>query len=47
MGRFSLGSTVVMLFPRTNQLQFNPAWHPARAIRLGEMMANMGPPIAE
>jgi phosphatidylserine decarboxylase len=40
MGRFSLGSTVVMLFPRTGRLQFNPAWAPTRAVRLGEMMAN-------
>ena len=37
MGRFMLGSTVVMLFPK-DQLQFNPAWVPARAIRLGEAM---------
>jgi phosphatidylserine decarboxylase len=39
MGRFLLGSTVVMLFPR-GPLQFNPAWAPARVIRLGEAMAN-------
>jgi len=38
MGRFQLGSTVVMLFPK-NLLRFNPAWAPERAIRLGEMMA--------
>lgn len=38
MGRFLLGSTVVMLFPGT--LQFNPAWQPGRAIRLGEAMAS-------
>lgn len=37
MGRFLLGSTVVMLFPK-NYLQFNPEWTPARAIRMGEMM---------
>jgi phosphatidylserine decarboxylase len=47
MGRFSLGSTVVMLFPRANRLQFNPAWEPARTIRLGEMMANRGASIGE
>jgi phosphatidylserine decarboxylase len=40
MGRFLLGSTVVMLFPR-GPLQFNPAWAPARPIRLGEAMANV------
>jgi len=38
MGRFLLGSTVVMLFPR-GPLRFNPAWTPGRAIRLGEAMA--------
>jgi phosphatidylserine decarboxylase len=38
MGRFLLGSTVVMLFPKT-PLAFNPAWEPGRAIRLGEAMA--------
>jgi len=39
MGRFLLGSTVVMLFPK-DHLQFNPAWAPERAIRMGEMMGN-------
>ncbi len=39
MGRFLLGSTVVMLFPK-GPLQFNPAWQPGVAIRLGEVMAN-------
>jgi phosphatidylserine decarboxylase len=38
MGRFLLGSTVVMLFPK-GPLQFNPAWQPGGAIRLGEAMA--------
>ncbi len=38
MGRFLLGSTVVMLFPK-GPLQFNPAWLPGGAIRLGEVMA--------
>ncbi len=37
MGRFMLGSTVVMLFPRS-ALQFNPAWAPGGAVRLGEAM---------
>ncbi len=37
MGRFLLGSTVVMLFPPAT-IAFNPAWAPARGIRLGEMM---------
>ena len=38
MGRFLLGSTVVMLFPQ-GPLRFNPEWTPARPIRLGEEMA--------
>ena len=37
MGRFLLGSTVVMLFPK-GQLAFNPDWAPARKIRMGEAM---------
>lgn len=39
MGRFLLGSTVVMLFPK-NTLKFNQAWAPAKAIQLGEKMAD-------
>jgi phosphatidylserine decarboxylase len=39
MGRFLLGSTVVMLFPKA-ALQFNPAWAPTKSIRLGEAMAD-------
>ena len=40
MGRFLLGSTVVLLFPKSSAapLQFNPAWVPGRAVRLGEAM---------
>lgn len=38
MGRFLLGSTVVMLFPR-GPLRFNPEWMPGGPIRLGQMMA--------
>jgi phosphatidylserine decarboxylase len=38
MGRFLLGSTVVMLFPAP-ALDFNPAWAPTRPVRLGEAMA--------
>jgi phosphatidylserine decarboxylase len=39
MGRFLLGSTVVMLFPK-DTLNFNPAWQPAGAIRMGEAMGS-------
>lgn len=41
MGRFLLGSTVVMLFPKSD-LSFNAVWKPQGAIRLGEVMANYG-----
>jgi phosphatidylserine decarboxylase len=37
MGRFLLGSTVVMLFPR-DVMKFNVEWAPQRSIRLGERM---------
>ena len=37
MGRFLLGSTVVMLFPKS-ALAFNAAWTAGGAVRLGETM---------
>lgn len=39
MGRFLLGSTVVLLFP-AGPLRFDPAWQPGGAIRMGEAMAS-------
>jgi phosphatidylserine decarboxylase len=39
MGRFLLGSTIVMLF-RRDTIAFNPDWAPGRSVRLGEMMGN-------
>jgi phosphatidylserine decarboxylase len=39
MGRFLLGSTIVMLF-RQGAIAFNPDWAPERAVRLGELMGN-------
>jgi phosphatidylserine decarboxylase len=39
MGRFLLGSTVVMLWPKM-PLTFNPTWAPAQSICLGEAMAS-------
>ena len=39
MGRFLLGSTVVMLFPK-GPLRFNRDWVPGGAVRLGEVMAH-------
>ena len=38
MGRFLLGSTVVLLFPQ-GPLRFNDAWRPAHPVRLGQSMA--------
>lgn len=40
MGRFLLGSTVIMLFPQ-NVLTFTPDWAPTRPVRLGEAMATV------
>ena len=42
MGRFLLGSTVVMLFP-SGPLRFRPDWQPGQAVRLGEPMAGYRP----
>ncbi|AOY00607.1 archaetidylserine decarboxylase [Jeongeupia sp. USM3] len=41
MGRFLLGSTVVLLFPQPAP-RFAPGWTPAAAVRLGEAMAGYG-----
>ena len=38
MGRFLLGSTVVMLFPK-GAFEFNPQWQPGGGIRMGEPMS--------
>ncbi len=38
MGRFLLGSTVVLLWPQ-GPLAFDPQWAPGRPVRLGEAMA--------
>ncbi|WP_374355783.1 archaetidylserine decarboxylase [Chitinimonas sp.] len=39
MGRFLLGSTVVLLFPPCG-MQFNPAWQAGGKVRMGEAMAS-------
>ncbi len=39
MGRFLLGSTIVMLF-RQGAIVFNEDWAPERSVRLGERMGN-------
>ena len=40
MGRFLLGSTVVLLLP-PGPLKFNPTWVPGGAIRMGEATASL------
>jgi phosphatidylserine decarboxylase len=42
MGRFLLGSTVVLLFPK-GPLRFSEAWGPAHPVRLGQSMALRSP----
>lgn len=39
MGRFLLGSTIVMLF-KPNTIAFNADWAPERSVRLGELMGD-------
>ena len=40
LGRFLLGSTVVMLFPQ-DTVDFNANWQPAGPVQLGEVMGNV------
>jgi phosphatidylserine decarboxylase len=40
MGRFLLGSTVILLFPK-NVLSFTPDWAPTKSVRLGEAMGTV------
>jgi len=44
MGRFLLGSTVVMLFPK-GLLEFNTEWSPAKPVVLGEAMGKALSPL--
>lgn len=39
MGRFLLGSTVVLLFPE-HKLDFSPEWQPDKAVNMGEAMGS-------
>ena len=43
LGRFLLGSTVVMLFPQDG-LRFTPDWAATRPVRLGEAMGDVAQP---
>ena len=44
MGRFLLGSTVVMLFPKS-VVTFAADWAPTRPVRLGEAMGTVAEPV--
>jgi phosphatidylserine decarboxylase len=39
MGRFLLGSTVVLLWPK-NTIALSPSWQAAQGVRLGEKMGD-------
>jgi phosphatidylserine decarboxylase len=41
MGRFMLGSTVVLLFPK-DRIGFNPQWKAEKPVQLGESMGVQG-----
>jgi phosphatidylserine decarboxylase len=45
MGRFMLGSTVVLLFPK-GDLRFDASWQPGGPVRVGAPMAGLGRPAA-
>jgi phosphatidylserine decarboxylase len=45
MGRFLLGSTVVLLFPN-DDLRLAPGWAPELPVRLGQAMANYDRAVA-
>lgn len=52
MGRFLLGSTVIVLLPPGSGLALNPRWQPGTAIRQGQAMAELAgaafsPPAGE
>ena len=42
MGRFLLGSTVVLLFAKSAGVAFSESWQPGKTIRLGEAMGELG-----
>lgn len=41
MGRFLLGSTVVMLFPQNESYQLESSWQPEKTIKMGEAMTTL------
>ncbi len=45
MGRFNMGSTVVALFPSSFRLEWTPGLRPGQAIRFGERIATLRPPL--
>jgi phosphatidylserine decarboxylase len=42
MGRFLLGSTVILLFPQQS-VEFSQDWHAGKSVRMGEAMAARPP----
>ena len=46
MGRFLLGSTVILLWPREAQLRFAEGLLPGQGVRMGQALASFGPPSA-
>lgn len=41
MGRFQLGSTVIVLMPRQAQLSFHPEWQVGQRVQMGQAMADL------
>ena len=46
MGRFLLGSTVILLWPREAQLRFAEGLLPGQGVRMGQALASFGPSSA-
>lgn len=46
MGRFLLGSTVILLWPREAQLRFAEGLLPGQGVRMGQALASFSPPSA-
>jgi phosphatidylserine decarboxylase len=43
MGRFNMGSTVILLFPR-DRAAWSPALRAGRIVRMGERIGRLSPP---
>jgi phosphatidylserine decarboxylase len=42
MGRFNMGSTVILLFPE-NSIEWSPSFVPGRIVRMGETLGHRRP----